>query len=66
MVNIDTGCKSYGAILQRKMEKSSTGIFLLNLQLYPGRYEVCDTNRLGYAYTFGLTFLDDEPPNIFI
>lgn len=26
--------------LQRKMEKSSTGIFSLSLKLYPGRYEV--------------------------
>ena len=47
------------------MEKSSTGIFSLNLKLYPGRYEVRDTHQLGYAFTFALPFLDDEPPNIF-
>ncbi|KAK4598371.1 hypothetical protein RGQ29_015732 [Quercus rubra] len=29
-----------GWATQRKMEKSSTGIFSLNLKLYPGRYEV--------------------------
>lgn len=26
--------------MQRKMEKSSTGVFSVNLKLYPGRYEV--------------------------
>ncbi|XP_065636982.1 protein PTST homolog 2, chloroplastic isoform X3 [Quercus suber] len=29
-----------GWATQRKMEKSSTGIFSLNLKLYPGRYEI--------------------------
>ncbi|KAJ6898101.1 5'-AMP-activated protein kinase subunit beta-2 [Populus alba x Populus x berolinensis] len=28
------------AILQRRMEKSSVGIFSLYLKLYPGRYEI--------------------------
>ena len=39
-------CVTDGITLQRKMDKSSAGVFSVWLKLYPGKYEVIVTSQL--------------------
>lgn len=57
-ISVPQRCLSFHfSILQRKMQKSRTGIFSVTLNLYPGKYEVGDFSPLGYDF-LGPVLLD--------